>query len=364
MRLYRRTCRSRRRVRVLLCGLLAVAITAGAVAVSAARAAPEPPRELWKQFPLNGQGTVPAGTTSGREKAAPAFERATPGELPSAGGESNLRWLIAVAVACLGIGLLSFVWLARVLWVERRVGATLMSEGWRERPSRTEDATVIPTENEQADDEAAPRSAAELIGIYSSSTASTNVESTDEASAPARHPPPSDATPVAEAAVATVEHAGKKTEAPEEQSQDEPGDLSDALTRMVGEQIAAARQKHHAFGLVAIEFEGTLSEAEPDMDQVRNQLDAALSLVLRSTERPEVVADPEERLVWLALPGLLRRRAAELASEVRPLLSERSLAPAAVAVSAYPRDGATAEELLANCHGKLETADARESVAE
>jgi hypothetical protein len=411
MRRYWRTCGSRRRVSVLLCCLLAVAVTARAVAAPAARAAQEPPSELWKQFPLRGQGTVPAETTSGPEKTTPPPERATPGELPSAAGKSNLRSLwIAVGVACLGIGLGSFVWLVRVLWAERRVWATLMPErsrarpkellgrvfvrqpalaygrsprrlslnlvtffdsaherggGWRllrrrlrrARPKTDAVTEATPKENEQADEKAAPRSAVELIGIYSSSAASTEVEPTDEEPSPAEHPAASAATPGTEEAAPTAEPL-------EQESQAWPADHRDALTRMVGDQIATARQTHHALGLVAIEFERTLAEAEPDADQLLDQVDAALSQVLRSTEKPEVVADPEERLVWLALPGLLRRRAVELASHVRPLLSERSLAPAAVAVSAYPRDGATAEELLANCHGKLETSDAHESVAE
>ena len=167
-------------------------------------------------------------------------------------------------------------------------------------------------------------------------------------------PEPADelaATLAAEAA-ATTEPLGEEELEP--RREEPPGDLMSLL----GAQIAIAREAHHAMTLVAVRFLEPPDEAPPEPDELRERVGAAVHEVLVSTEEPQVVVDSEEHVVWLALPGVLPKRAQEVVSEARRLLNEDRLTPLSAAVCAYPRDGATAEELLEHCRAELETAGA------
>jgi hypothetical protein len=66
--------------------------------------------------------------------------------------------------------------------------------------------------------------------------------------------------------------------------------------------------------------------------------------------------DADEQLIWLAVPGVLPRRAAEVVTRLRELLNEGGLAPLALAVGGYPRDGSTADELVEHCRAALDRA--------
>jgi hypothetical protein len=129
---------------------------------------------------------------------------------------------------------------------------------------------------------------------------------------------------------------------------------ADAVTGMLDEHIAAAREAHFALALVAVRVAQAADERSPDQEELRKRLSAALPDVLGSAEQPELLMDADERLIWLAVPGVLPRRAAEVVTCLRELLNEGGLAPVALAVCGYPRDGTTAEHLVEHCRAALE----------
>ncbi|HEV8250390.1 MAG TPA: hypothetical protein VGQ15_10495 [Gaiellaceae bacterium] len=202
-----------------------------------------------------------------------------------------------------------------------------------------------------------PRRPVELIESYSA------VEPAPPDESPAEEPPPEErpeelgTTPVAGEAAVTAEGPEQEPEGRLEKPQD-------ALTSMLIDQVAVARETHHALTLVAVRFVDAPDEAAPEPDELRERVQTAVRQALVSTEEPEVVVDSEERLVWVVLPGLLPKRALDVVSEARRLLHEDRTTPVTVAISAYPRDGATAEELVHHCHAELERAGAHAIVAD
>jgi hypothetical protein len=410
MRRYRPTLRSRTPVSVVVCCSLAAA----ALGIAAeASAAPKPPTELWQQFPLDGQGTTPAP-----EQTTPAPERTTGGAFrppagrasttsssaPAAAATSELSWLwIGVASALVGLALALVLrddlvrvrefltWLLRgflarfpsrakprarrrlirrpalprppmhaYALAHRRLplSALRFSDSGREhsggrwrlplgrlrrgRAQANESAEPVPTERERPEREPEPWSSVELIRSYSAAPEPTAAE-------------PAAAEPAAEEPEPS-EPAAEELEAWKPARESEPEGPDDAVTTMVTGQVALARQTHHALTLVAVRFAESGDEAAPEPDELRERVEAAVRRVVVSTGEPQLALRDEEHSLWLALPGLLPRRAVDVADEIRRILNGSGLAPLAVAFAGYPRDGATAEELLEHCHAELEQA--------
>jgi hypothetical protein len=233
-------------------------------------------------------------------------------------------------------------------------------DGWRMalgrlRRSRRK-VESAPTGGDRPDDEGASTRSIELIGTYSAPAAGSSQPVADDAPTPERREEPGEA-PVTPAATAPVEHEPDEPES-------RPPEHGDAVTAMLRGQIEVAGQRHHALTLVAVRFIESGDEAAPEPEELRERVRAGVREAVPSTEEPALVVDAEDRLVWLALPGLLPRRALTIASDVRRLLSEAGLTSPAAAVGGYPRDGATAEELVAYCRAELERARAHGPVAE
>ena len=161
-----------------------------------------------------------------------------------------------------------------------------------------------------------------------------------------------------EPAAAPAEAQATAAELPEPGHVDRAEEPEQALMSMLGDQIDAARQTHYALTLVAVRLVDTPDEAAPEPEELRDRVRAAAHQALVSTEEPELVVDAEDHVVWLVLPGLLPRRALDVVSEARRLLYEDRMSPVAVVVAAYPRDGATAAELVNHCRAELKRAGA------
>jgi hypothetical protein len=409
MRVHGTTSRSRGYASALL--WCSIVIGLGGAAGDALAADPsQPPDELWQQFPLNGQGTTPApaqtepATTPTPTVATTVGAFRPPSKRPSTvtppdASSVPWTWIVLGLAAVIALAAAGGDWAwrrhrgversrarsrhtssaARALqtphyrWVRlKRIPARwregrrrplpqrpalAYAAGHRRLPSlaaffdaggdergggfrlggllrgrRKPDTAERPEPDEvDTSEESVPHRPVDLIDKYSAAPSTTpDAEDT---------PPGSAQSPA--------------SEAPALQPADEPPEHGRPVIDMVDEHIAAAREAHFAVALVAVRVAQPAGE-RPDQEELRERLGAALPHVLGSAEQPELIMDADEQLIWLAVPGVLPRRAAEVVTRLRELLNEGGLAPIALAVGGYPRDGSTADELVEHCRAALD----------
>jgi hypothetical protein len=132
---------------------------------------------------------------------------------------------------------------------------------------------------------------------------------------------------------------------------DEPHGLAEAL----GDQIVRARQARHALALVEARLAAEADDRESGRRELRQRLDVLLQTAVGPAAQGELLFEGKEGIVWLILPGVLPKRALEVARELSALMEQCGLPPSALAVAGYPRDGKTAEELADRCRAAIDT---------
>jgi hypothetical protein len=226
---------------------------------------------------------------------------------------------------------------------------------------KSDDATATPTESQ--DDGLGASASFKLIRTYGAAAAS---EPLVDQAAVTSEPVSSDSLADAEPAGATdvaEEAPPEPVETPRppvdtRDSRPSRGALEDAatLTDVLNARIVEARHPHHAVALVAARLESTTAEHGVGPSEVAQKVERLLRDLAGSVGENELFFDRDKQLLWLILPGVLPRRAHEITRMLRALMDRGGIGPDALAVAGYPRDAATAAELLAQVEAAIETA--------
>jgi DNA invertase Pin-like site-specific DNA recombinase len=142
----------------------------------------------------------------------------------------------------------------------------------------------------------------------------------------------------------------------------QPGRFVNGRASLLGEALqalaatlAAAHSRHEAVSLVMV---GPAIPGDPGAgallgDDVTDALLAAVDA--QSTGRDDIVWHEDDRASWVALPGVLPRRAQAIADET--LRAHVGAADLPIGIAGFPRDAATAEALIDRCRMAFEVAE-------
>ncbi len=145
-------------------------------------------------------------------------------------------------------------------------------------------------------------------------------------------------------------------EAPADRAQPRgSGEEPQGLSLLLGDEIDRAARGHHALALVGAQLAHGAADPGLGAYELRQKTEAFLHDALGPAAQGKLFLDGEAGIVWLILPGVLPKRAVQVAREIGAIMEQSGLTPSALAVAGYPRDGSTAEELAVRCREAIES---------
>jgi hypothetical protein len=374
----------------------AMMLVVSVAAPSAAGAGGDPPKHLWRTFPLNGQGTTP-----NRDAPRPRDARSTPAPAPTptptptrdpfrpsqADGRRDIaNGAVALLLTAALVAVLVF---AEMRWTplrrrQRRLrdwlheAARRRSESpavrgpalafaaasqlpkspdatarqsrvvrrasrlnpWR-RHKKTARAPSRETDAARSAEDEEPDAVVRRLADYSLAQPRSEP-------APVLDPDPPDT--LAEHTEAPSAEAPPLHEPEEERSdrRDVPHGTTtfDTLCTRVDTEIAHARDEHLALSIVALHLHPK-ADLAPDLSGVAEDVGRA-SRELLGQGAEVVLVESEDDIVWLILPGVMAKRAHAVAMQLIEILAPDRHGVTAAAVG-FPADGASAELLVRRC---------------
>jgi hypothetical protein len=381
----------------------------GVVAPSAARAAGDPPKHLWRTFPLNGQGTTP-----NRDASRPRDARSTPLPTPAPtptptsdpfrpsrdGGRHEIA--NAAIALLLTTALVAALVFAATRWApfrrrQRRLRDWLHETARRRsqspavrgpalafaaasQPPKAPDATARQSPVVHRASRLNPwRRHKKAGGAPSRETdAARSAEDqvpdavvrrlADYSLAPSRSEPASVLDPDAPDALVEQTEAPAAEPPPlhEPEERADGGEAQpaattfDTLCARVDTEIARAREEHLALSIVALQLHPK-ADLAPDISGFAEDVGRA-SRGLLGQGAEVVLVESEDDIVWLILPGVLAKRAHAVATQLLEILTPDRHGVTAAAVG-FPADGASAELLVRRCLHLIAQASTSEEVA-
>jgi hypothetical protein len=359
----------------------------------AARAAGDPPKHLWRTFPLDGQGTTP-----NREAQRSRDARSTPAPTPTPTPTSDPFWssrddgrreIANTAIAfLLTAALVAALVFAETRWAPLRRRPSRLSDWLHEttrrrsglpavrrpalafaaasQPQKAPDATALQspvvrrasrlnpwrrhkkaagapsraTDAARSAEDQEPDAVVRRLADYSLAQSRSGPDSVVDpgppdtlaghTEAPAAEPPPL-YEPEERADGREVLHAAT---------------TFDTLCARVDTEIAHAHDEHLALSIVALQLHPK-ADLAPDLSGVAEDVERA-SRELLGQGAEVVLVDSEDDIVWLILPGMLAKRAHRVAMQLLEILTPDRHGVTAAAVG-FPADGASAELLVRRC---------------
>jgi hypothetical protein len=376
-------------------------------APSAARAAGDPPKHLWRTFPLNGQGTTP-----NRDAPRPREARSTPVPTPTptptsdpfrpSRGDGGREIVNAAIALLLTTALVAALVFAGTRWAplrrrQRRLRDWLHETARRRSESHAVRGPALAFAAASQPAKAPVTTARQSPVVHRASRLNPWRRHKKAAGAPSRETDAahSDEDQVPEAVVrrladyslaqprseptsvfdpdapdALAEHAETPAaEPPLPHEPEEPADRREALhsattfdtlCARVDTEIARARDEHLALSIVALQLHPK-ADLAPDLSGVAEGVGrASRELVGQGAE--VVLVESEDDIVWLILPGVLAKRAHAVATQLLEILTPDRHGVTAAAVG-FPADGASAELLVRRCLHLIAQASTSEEVA-
>jgi hypothetical protein len=378
----------------------AMVLFVGIAAPPTARAAGDPPKHLWRTFPLNGQGTTPD-----RAVPPPRDVRSTPTPTPTAtptptgepAGPSRDDGRGAIANAAIALllatALVAALVFAETKWAplrrrQRRLRDWLHETARRRaespaargpalafaaasQPPRAADATARQSPVVHRASRLNPwRRHKKAAGGRSRDTDAENQvpdavvrRLADYSLAPPREPdsvvaldPPETLaehpeaqplpTPETDAPAAEPPPLPEPEELADRREVPQSATAFDTLCTRVDTEIARARDEHLALSIVALQLH-PIADVAPDLSGVAEAVESASHELLGQGAKI-VVVESEDDIVWLILPGMLAKRAHAVAAQLLEILAPVRHHVNAAAVG-FPADGASAELLVRRC---------------